>query len=93
MSWHYTNIDPAPEINIPPQGGKDPHGLPRKEKVSLSLLVCVFIARVLQTAQDMMYQFFKTGQIANTCGGPCRGVAPSTDDVTNRPAVKWALDD
>jgi hypothetical protein len=26
------------------------------------------------TAQDMMYRFFETGEIVNTCGGPCRNV-------------------
>jgi hypothetical protein len=44
-----------PFINVPPATGPDAHECPRR---SLA-------------AQAQMARFFKTGEIVNTCGGPC----------------------
>jgi len=57
QTWDFPGVPPSPRINIPPTYEKDTHGVVRKQK----------------TAKDQMYHFFTTGQILNTCGGPCHG--------------------
>ena len=58
VSWEFPGVPPVPELNIPPTNGSDVHEWVRRQP----------------TAQAMMYQFFTTGQINNTCGGPCVGI-------------------
>ena len=72
VTWVFPGIPPVPQTNVPPTFKTDTHEGPRREK----------------TGQDMMYQFFKTGEIIvsqrsrslltivaeqNTCKGPCQG--------------------
>ncbi len=49
----------APFVNVSPGAATDAH-----EKVRRTV-----------TAQDMMYRFLETGEVVNTCGGPCRNVS------------------
>jgi len=53
-------IPGVPEVNIYPKNPQDTHEWPRRQN----------------TAQDMMYHFFITGEIINTCKGPCHGYKP-----------------
>ena len=46
----------APFTNVPAADATDAHEKPRRDR----------------HAQDMMNRFFTTGEIVNTCGGPCR---------------------
>jgi hypothetical protein len=57
MTWDFPQVPPVPQQDIPPTSDIDTHEGPRKE----------------QTSQDMMYHFFTTGEIINTCNGPCHG--------------------
>ena len=41
--------------------GRDPHGWPRKDPLAI----------------EQMVRFFETGDIVNTCGGPCVNEIPS----------------
>jgi hypothetical protein len=47
VTWYYAGVPAVPRTNIPPSQDQDTHGFPRKE----------------QTAQDMMYHFFTTGEV------------------------------
>jgi len=59
MTWDFPGVPSIPRINIPPaEDAKDTHGVVRKQ----------------QSAQDQMYHFFTTGEILNTCNGPCHGI-------------------
>jgi len=60
VTWDFPGIPPVPETNVPPNDGFDTHEYVRRQS----------------TAQDMMYNFFSTGLVKNTCGGPCHGYIP-----------------
>jgi len=61
VTWDFPGVPPAPHTNTPANDSTDTHEYPRRQL----------------DAQQMMYQFFMTGQIQNTCGGPCHGYIPS----------------
>jgi len=61
VTWDFPGVPPVPEQNIPPPpDAPDTHEYPRRQ----------------DTAQEQMYNFFMTGGIINTCGGPCHGYIP-----------------
>eukprot|EP00456_Euglypha_rotunda_P014130 TRINITY_DN1439_c0_g1_i13.p1 TRINITY_DN1439_c0_g1~~TRINITY_DN1439_c0_g1_i13.p1 ORF type:complete len:179 (+),score=22.83 TRINITY_DN1439_c0_g1_i13:92-628(+) len=60
VTWDFPGVAPVPEENVPANDTTDTHEYVRRQ----------------QDAQDMMYNFFMTGQIKNTCGGPCHGYIP-----------------
>jgi len=60
VTWDFPGVPPVPETNIPPDEDTDTHEYVRRQN----------------TSQLMMYNFFYTGIIQNTCGGPCHGYIP-----------------
>jgi len=55
VTWQFAGTPPAPQQDLPADKATDTHEKPRRTKA----------------AQDMMYRFFTTGDIVNTCGGAC----------------------
>jgi len=68
VTWVFPGVPPVPEINIPPPSQFDTHEYPRRQ----------------QDGQDMMWEFFTTGNIVNTCGGPCNGYIPDAVQMNDR---------
>jgi len=69
VTWDFPGVPPAPHTNTPPDDSTDTHEYPRRQT----------------DAQDMMYHFFMTGEIVNTCGGACHGYIPSPAEKATRP--------
>jgi len=63
VTWDFPGVPPVPHTNTPANKSTDTHEYPRRQT----------------DAQDMMYHFFMTGEIVNTCGGPCHGYIPSPE--------------
>jgi hypothetical protein len=60
-TWDFPGVPPVPQVNTPPPAdAPDTHEYVRRQT----------------DAQQMMYTFFTTGQIVNTCGGYCHGYIP-----------------
>jgi len=55
VTWQFAGTLPSPQTDVPPQKDGDTHEKPRRT----------------MAAQEMMYRFFTTGDIINTCGGEC----------------------
>jgi hypothetical protein len=61
VGWDFPGVPPPPEDDTPPNKQTDTHEDTRRQL----------------TAMEMMAGFFASGQVLNTCGGPCHGIKPS----------------
>jgi hypothetical protein len=69
QTWQFPGVQPAFPFNIPPNTSTDTHEGPRRQ----------------YNGQEMMYTFFTTGDIVNTCNGPC--MAPRCCNATAAPSL------